>query len=183
MGNDVLIHPSAASDKRPAESIISVPRGWYDAGDYNSYIVNSGITMGTLFSLYEDFPAHMKTVDLNIPESKNEIPDLLDEVLWNLRWMLTMQDPNDGGVYHKCTNAAFDGNSFTVNGVEVGVSAATSANGVRAAIRIPIFTVCFKFKVLAMGRTPWIRSCYRSSASESAFANSERLFVSKMGFH
>ena len=23
--------------------------------------------------------------------------------------MLTMQDPNDGGVYHKCTNAAFDG--------------------------------------------------------------------------
>ena len=23
--------------------------------------------------------------------------------------MLTMQDPNDGGVYHKCTNADFDG--------------------------------------------------------------------------
>ncbi len=23
--------------------------------------------------------------------------------------MLTMQDPNDGGVYNKCTNASFDG--------------------------------------------------------------------------
>jgi endoglucanase len=108
MGNNVVIHPSAASDKRPAGSIISVPRGWYDAGDYNSYIVNSGITMGTLFSLYEDFPAHMNTVYLNIPESNNQLPDVLDECLWNLRWMLAMQDPNDGGVYNKLTNASFD---------------------------------------------------------------------------
>ncbi|MFD0748965.1 glycoside hydrolase family 9 protein [Mucilaginibacter calamicampi] len=109
MGNDVLVHPSAATGQRPAGSIISVPRGWYDAGDYNSYIVNSGITMGTLFSLYEDFPAHMKTVALNIPESNNQLPDVLDECLWNLRWMLAMQDPNDGGVYNKLTNASFDG--------------------------------------------------------------------------
>ena len=107
--NQVLIHPSAATAQRPAETIISSPRGWYDAGDYNKYVVNSGISMGTLLSLYEDFPAYMKTVSLNIPESNNQLPDLLDEALWNLRWMLTMQDPNDGGVYHKLTNAAFDG--------------------------------------------------------------------------
>jgi endoglucanase len=37
------------------------------------------------------------------------LPDLLDEALWNLRWMLAMQDPHDGGVYHKLTNASFDG--------------------------------------------------------------------------
>ncbi|WP_460693358.1 glycoside hydrolase family 9 protein [Mucilaginibacter puniceus] len=108
-GNDVLIHPSAATDKRPAGSVISVPRGWYDAGDYNIYVVNSGITMGTLFSLYEDFPAHMKAINLNIPESNNQLPDILDECLWNLRWMLAMQDPDDGGVYNKLTNASFDG--------------------------------------------------------------------------
>lgn len=106
--NKVIIHPSAASDKRPEGTIISAPRGWIDAGDYNKYIVNSGITMGTLFSAYEDFPDYYKKLNLNIPESTNEIPDLLDEALWNLRWMLTMQDPNDGGVYHKCTNALFD---------------------------------------------------------------------------
>jgi endoglucanase len=51
----------------------------------------------------------MKTVKLNIPESNNQVPDVLDESLWNLRWMLTMQDPEDGGVYHKLTNAKFDG--------------------------------------------------------------------------
>lgn len=105
----VLVHPSAVSKNRPDGTIISSPRGWYDAGDYNKYIVNSGITMGTLLSLYEDFPAYFNKLKTNIPESENAIPDLLDEVLWNLRWMLTMQDPVDGGVYHKLTNPRFDG--------------------------------------------------------------------------
>jgi endoglucanase len=105
----VLVHPSAASKERPENTIIYSAKGWYDAGDYNKYIVNSGITMGTLFSLYEDHPDYFKSLEINIPESKNAIPDLLDEALWNLRWMLTMQDPNDGGVYHKLTNPSFDG--------------------------------------------------------------------------
>ncbi|MEO5912249.1 MAG: glycoside hydrolase family 9 protein [Pelobium sp.] len=104
----VLIHPSAATENRPTGAFISSPQGWYDAGDYNKYIVNSGITMGTLLSFYEDFPAYGNTINLNIPESKNNIPDFLDELLWNLRWMLTMQDPEDGGVYHKLTSATFD---------------------------------------------------------------------------
>lgn len=104
-----LIHPSAATAQRPAGAVIRSSRGWFDAGDYNKYIVNSGITMGTLLSAYEDFPAYFKTQKLNIPESNNSVPDLLDEVLWNLRWMLTMQDPHDGGVYNKLTNAGFDG--------------------------------------------------------------------------
>src|SRR5437870_13154785 len=65
--------------------------------------------MGTLFSAYEDFPAYFDSLNTNIPESKNAAPDIIDEVVYNLRWMLSMQDPNDGGVYNKCTNAAFDG--------------------------------------------------------------------------
>lgn len=105
----VIVHPSAADAARPAGTIISSPGGWYDAGDYNKYIVNSGITMGTLLAAYEDFPGYFDTLKTTIPESGNAVPDILDEVLYNLRWMLTMQDPGDGGVYHKCTNAAFDG--------------------------------------------------------------------------
>jgi endoglucanase len=104
----VLIHPSAATDKRPAGTVISSPGGWYDAGDYNKYIVNSGITTGTLLSAYEDFADYFSALKTNIPESKNAVPDILDEALYNIRWMLTMQDPDDGGVYNKCTNAAFD---------------------------------------------------------------------------
>lgn len=111
----VYIHPSAASNERPAGSKISTPGGWYDAGDYNKYIVNSGISMGTLFSAYEDFPDYFRQLNTNIPESGNGIPDILNEAIYNLRWMLTMQDPNDGGVYNKCTNTAFD--EFVMPGV------------------------------------------------------------------
>ena len=107
--NKVFIHPAAASANRPAGSIISSPKGWYDAGDYNKYVVNSGITMGTLLSLYEDFPEYFESLKIKIPESGNGAPDLLNEIVWNLRWMLTMQDPFDGGVYNKVTNADFDG--------------------------------------------------------------------------
>ncbi len=106
---EVLIHPSAASKERPNGTVLSVPGGWYDAGDYNKYIVNSGITIATLLSAYEFNSDYYKKLVINIPESSNAIPDILDESLYNIRWMLTMQDPNDGGVYHKCTNAQFDG--------------------------------------------------------------------------
>ena len=107
--NKVFIHPSAASDQRPAGTIISTPGGWYDAGDYNKYIVNSGISTGTLLSAYEDFPDYFRSLKTNIPETDDGVPDILNECIYNLRWMLTMQDPNDGGVYNKCTNAKFDG--------------------------------------------------------------------------
>ncbi|MEP6725215.1 MAG: glycoside hydrolase family 9 protein, partial [Bacteroidota bacterium] len=107
--NIVFVHPSAATDKRPAGTEISTPGGWYDAGDYNKYVVNSGITMGTLLAAYEDFPLYFDTLLTNIPESKDAVPDIINEALYNLRWMITMQDPYDGGVYNKCTNAVFDG--------------------------------------------------------------------------
>lgn len=104
----VIVHTSAASAGRPAGTLISSPGGWYDAGDFNKYVVNSSITNYTLLLFYQTFPDYCRSLDLNIPESGNDIPDLVDELLWNLRWYLTMQDPADGGVYHKLTNLAFN---------------------------------------------------------------------------
>ncbi|HAC16835.1 MAG TPA: cellulase, partial [Bacteroidetes bacterium] len=106
---NVRIHSSAASVARPTGTVISSPKGWYDAGDFNKYIVNSGISTYTLLAAFEHFPDFYRTLSLNIPESGNDIPDLLDEIRWNLDWMLTMQDPNDGGVYHKLTTLNFAG--------------------------------------------------------------------------
>ena len=104
----VQIHPSAATASRPAFSTIRSPGGWYDAGDYNKYVVNSGISTYTLLALYEHASPFMSALATKIPESGNALPDVLDEALWNLRWMMSMQDPEDGGVYHKLTNAQFD---------------------------------------------------------------------------
>jgi endoglucanase len=56
---------------------------------------------------WECYPDYWKNRKLLIPESGNSLPDLLDETLYNLRWMLTMQD-TDGGVYHKLTTKNFE---------------------------------------------------------------------------
>lgn len=81
-------------------------KGWHDAGDYGRYIVNSGITNGQMLWAYELFTSRVGKVKLNIPESNNSTPDILDEARWNLDWMLTMQD-EDGGVWHKQTSEQF----------------------------------------------------------------------------
>lgn len=105
----VIVHESAASARRPAGTAIATPYGWYDAGDYNKYVVNSGITTYTLLLAYQHNKILFDTLNWNIPESENTIPDMLDEVQWNLNWLVTMQDPEDGGVYHKTTTASFEG--------------------------------------------------------------------------
>ncbi len=106
---NVLVHASAADKNRPEGTSISSPGGWYDAGDYGKYIVNSGITTYTLL-LSEKLNGNFhKQQNLNIPESNNDLPDILDETLVNLNWMLCMQDPNDGGLYHKLTTKNFVG--------------------------------------------------------------------------
>jgi len=106
--NEVVVLPSAATATRPAGTKISTPGGWYDAGDYNKYIISSAIPVFTLLSAYQIYPELYDSLDLNIPESNNNIPDILDEALYNIHWMMTMQD-EDGGVYNKTTEANFSG--------------------------------------------------------------------------
>lgn len=102
----VKYHPSTG--KTDTEATFNGSKGWYDAGDYGKYIVNSGISTYTLLQLYQQNKEYYDTLKLNIPESSNDIPDLLDEIRWNLDWMLTMQD-DDGGVFHKLTTKQFAG--------------------------------------------------------------------------
>jgi len=80
--------------------------GWHDAGDYGRYVVNSGISTGTLLWAFEMYGSRLKSVNLAIPESGNGQPDMLNEIKWNLDWMLSMQD-DDGGVWQKQTSERF----------------------------------------------------------------------------
>lgn len=103
-GTDKTTNKKSKSKPR----MIKSSKGWYDAGDYGKYIVNSGITVFTLLALYEHFPAYVDTLKWNIPVVYDKLPPLLDEVRWNLDWMLSVQD-NDGGVFHKVTTLNFSG--------------------------------------------------------------------------
>ena len=104
----VIVHPSAASSAVPTGTIISSPYGWYDAGDYNKYTVNSAYSIGLMLAVYEQNKDYFAKLNTNIPESNNTTPDILDEMMFNLKWLLTMQDPSDGGVSHKLTTPRFE---------------------------------------------------------------------------
>ncbi len=108
LDDKVLVHKSAASKYRAEGTSITSTKGWYDAGDYGKYIVNSGIATYTLLASYEDHAKLYNTLDLNIPESSDDVPDIINEIKWNLDWMATMQD-QDGSVYHKLTTLGWPG--------------------------------------------------------------------------
>ena len=103
-------HRVGAFDPSSGRDGSNIPsKGWHDAGDYGRYIVNSGIATATLLWAFELWAkGGIQDVSLHLPESGNGTPDLLNEIRWNLDWMLAMQDA-DGGVWHKQTSAHFCG--------------------------------------------------------------------------
>ncbi len=87
------------------ERAVDVSGGWHDAGDYGRYVVPGAKTVQDLLLSYELFD--VEDDDIGIPESGNEVPDLLDEARFELEWMLKMQDEYSGGVFHKVSCKAF----------------------------------------------------------------------------
>ena len=79
-----------------------VSGGWYDAGDFGRYIPTGAFSVNQLLYAFTLNPGFHTDNSLGIPESGNGIPDLLDEIKWELSWMLKMQR-EDGAVYHKVT--------------------------------------------------------------------------------
>ncbi|MGE5784020.1 MAG: glycoside hydrolase family 9 protein [Myxococcales bacterium] len=81
-----------------------VSGGWMDAGDQNKYVTFLDGVIPNLLYAYTKYPAAFSD-DTNIPESGNGVPDVLDEVDWEISWLLKMQD-SDGGVFIKagCVN-------------------------------------------------------------------------------
>ena len=74
--------------------------GWYDAGDHGKYVVNAGISVWKLLNNYErtrrldaDSPAQFADGEASLPERGNGVNDLLDEVRWELEFLLRMQAP------------------------------------------------------------------------------------------
>lgn len=80
--------------------------GWHDAGDYGRYVVPAAVTIAALLLAYDKNKKAM-SMNLDIPESRGAMPDLFSEIKYELDWMLKMQDPATGKVYHKVTCAGF----------------------------------------------------------------------------
>lgn len=97
----VYIHGSAATQERPEGTVISSPKGWYDAGDYNKYVVNSAYSMGLMANVF-------RVLSMKRLITREESTRFWEELEYNHQWLLTMKDPSDGGVYHKLTTPSFE---------------------------------------------------------------------------
>lgn len=79
-----------------------VSRGWIDAGDPNKYVTFATEAVHNLLTSYDQYSQMWDKFQLKIPESGNDIPDLLDEIKWEIDWLMNMQDyPGSGGLYIK----------------------------------------------------------------------------------
>ncbi|MGD0573478.1 MAG: glycoside hydrolase family 9 protein [Sedimentisphaerales bacterium] len=84
--------------------------GWHDAGDYNKYVVNAGVTVGAMFLAWEQFGDRLKNIKLDIPDTAPGYPDYLKELKWEIDWLLKMQYPDGSGkVSHKVSTLRFGG--------------------------------------------------------------------------
>jgi len=79
--------------------------GWFDAGDTNKYVTFARVAVHQLLTAYQQNPG-VFTDDFNIPESGNGVPDLLDEVNWEIQWLKKMQYP-DGSVALKVGDTVY----------------------------------------------------------------------------
>jgi endoglucanase len=93
-----------------------VTGGWHDAGDCNKYPCWVKLPIFMMLDLY-DLRAGSKVLAdgvLGIPESGNGVPDILDEAMWELDWMLKMQireGDRAGAVYDRIDQSAAPGGS------------------------------------------------------------------------
>lgn len=73
--------------------------GWFDAGDYNKYVTFAFTAIHDLLWAFEENPQAFGE-NWNIPESDNGIPDIIDEIKWELDWLFKMNN-TDGSTIIK----------------------------------------------------------------------------------
>ena len=74
---------------------VTVSGGWHDAADYDRRPYHLRI-VSDLAMIYLMKPENFIDGQLNIPESGNGIPDILDEAAWGLKHLLSVQQKNGG---------------------------------------------------------------------------------------
>ncbi len=82
---------------------LDVSGGWHDAGDYGRYVVPGAKAAADLMLAYQLNPQAFAD------PASSSVPAILEEVRYELDWMLKMQDKETGGVYHKVTTMNFEG--------------------------------------------------------------------------
>ncbi|MEM8613620.1 MAG: PA14 domain-containing protein, partial [Cyanobacteria bacterium P01_H01_bin.105] len=86
----------ALQANRTDEIVTDAWGGWMDAGDWDRRIQHLDVSRSFL-ELVELHGDYFDSVNLNIPESNNDLPDILDEALWGLDVFRRLQT-EEGGI-------------------------------------------------------------------------------------
>lgn len=144
-----------ANVKGPIESA-----GWYqDAGDWDSYYSHLRVAQELMLA-YEMAPGNFIDGELNIPESGNGVPDILDEAAWlprfchRLRQELLEKRYGTGGLGLRIAGDAFGDDEKTLpDGRRVGQGSWEDVNRTWT----------------ASGEDPWSTYRYAGAAAQLAF--------------
>jgi len=94
----VACHIQNATLQEDPSVQLDVSGGWHMDENANRYVIEGSQIAETLIMGYEMYSEKYGD-DIGIPESGNDIPDVLDEVKYEIDWLLKMQDESTGGVY------------------------------------------------------------------------------------
>lgn len=97
-GNSISVkHFNLIAENLPADpEPLFLPGGWHDAADFDRRPCHLSI-VGDLAAAYLLKPENFSDGQLDLPESGNGVPDILDEARWGLEHLRLAQQP-DGGV-------------------------------------------------------------------------------------
>lgn len=77
---------------------LDVSGGWHQNEKGSKDVALSAKNIGIMLLAYE-LHSEVFTDDMGIPESGNGIPDILDEIRYEIEWLIKMQDVSSGAVY------------------------------------------------------------------------------------
>lgn len=80
-------------ENAPTNERVNLIGGYHDAGDFDQRPFHTIVPM-LLMRAYEISPEFFTDSQLNIPESNNGFPDLLDEALWGIKAWEQLQEEN-----------------------------------------------------------------------------------------
>lgn len=153
--DDLGLDDSSVPFASDSSKTITSQKGWFDAGDSGKYVNTGAGTVSSLLWAYEMYPNSFPDSSLNIPESGNGVPDLLDEARWELEWILTMQDAESGGFYPRIQGDAGERTVMDENGCITDDTACAVGALAEAYLTYKEFDPDFAEKCLAAAEKGW----------------------------
>ena len=156
--------------------------GWYDAGDYNKYTTWTGNYIIELLKAYEENPTAW-TDDYNLPESGNNIPDLLDEIKWGMDYLLRLQNTDGSlisivGLAHASPPSSATGRSLYGNVNTSATLKASAAYAYGAKIFANAGLGCYADSLKTAAQKAWDWSVAHPAV---VWSNTDAAYVSAVG--